>query len=60
MVFKNGEMKTVYIFLIFAPNINCGYTLEPPRRGGTYEYPQSMFWNKNKKNRFKQQSHISV
>ena len=25
--------------------------LEPPRRGGSNEYPQSMFWSKNKKNR---------
>ena len=32
-----------YIFLIFAQNIDCGYTLEPPRRGGSNEYPQSMF-----------------
>ena len=36
------------IFLIFAQNIGCGYTLEPPRRGGSDEYPQSMFWNKNR------------
>ena len=35
------------IFLIFAQNIDCGYTLEPPRRGGSNEYPQSMFWSKN-------------
>ena len=27
----------------------CGYTLEPPQRGGSNEYPQSMFWSKNKK-----------
>ena len=40
------------IFLMFAPNIDCGCTLEPPRRGGSNEYPQSMFWNKNKKNRY--------
>ena len=52
-------------FLIFAQNINCGYTLEPPRRGGSNEYPQSsrrggsneypaqsLFWSKNKKNRY--------
>ena len=31
------------IFLIFAQNIDCGYTLEPPHRGGSNEYPQSMF-----------------
>ena len=34
---------------MFAQNIDCGYTLEPPHRGGSKEYPQSMFWNKNKK-----------
>ena len=37
------------IFLIFAQNIDCEYTLEPPRRGGSNEYPQSMFLSKNKK-----------
>ena len=26
--------------------------LEPPRRGGSNEYPQSIFWSKNKKNRY--------
>ena len=35
-------------FLIFAQNIDCGYTIEPPRRGGSNEYPQCMFWIKNK------------
>ena len=25
-------------------NIDCMYSLEPPRRGGSNEYPQSMFW----------------
>ena len=37
------------IFLSFPQNIDCGYTLEPHRRGGFNEYPQSMFWSKNKK-----------
>ena len=48
----NLQRKIVDIFLIFAQNIDCGYTLEPPRRGGSNEYPQSMFWSKNKKNRY--------
>ena len=39
------------MFFIFAQNIDSGYTLEP-RRGGSNEYPQSMFWSKNKKNRY--------
>ena len=34
----------VYInFLISAQNIDCWYSLGPPRRGGSNEYPQSMF-----------------
>ena len=49
---KKFQKKNFDIFLIFAQNIDCGYTLEPPRRGGSNEYPQSMFWSKNKKNRF--------
>ena len=36
-------------FLFFAKNIDCGYTLEPPRRGGSNEYPQSMFLAKIRK-----------
>ena len=40
------------MFNIFAENIDCGYTLEPPGRGGSNEYPRSMFWIKNKKNRY--------
>ena len=42
------QMKFINIFLIFAQNIDCGYTLEPPQWGGSNEYPQSMFWSKNK------------
>ena len=36
--------KKSYILHISAQNIDCGYSLEPPRRGGSNEYPQSMFW----------------
>ena len=39
------------ICLIFAQNIDCGYMSEAPRRGASDEYPHSMFWSKNKKNR---------
>ena len=49
---ENFQLKKFDIILIFAQNIDCGYTLEPPRRGGSNEYPQSMFWSKNKKNRY--------
>ena len=48
----NFQMKIFDIFLIFAQNIDCGFTLEPPPRGGSNEYPQSMFWSKNKKNMY--------
>ena len=48
-VVKNENFR---YFLIFAQSIDCGYTLEPPRRGGSNVYPQSMFWSKNKKNRY--------
>ena len=50
--FSSKNYNNFDIFLIFAPNIDCGYKLEPPRRGGSNEYPQSMFWSKNKKNRY--------
>ena len=49
---ENFQLNIFDIFLIFAQNIDCGYTLEPPLRGGSNEYPQSMFWSKNKKNRY--------
>ena len=32
---ENFQWKFFDIFLIFAQNIDCGYTLEPPRRGGS-------------------------
>ena len=38
-----GFTGVYIIFLISAQNIDCGYSLEPPRRGGSNEYPQSMF-----------------
>ena len=37
-------MKISDIFHIYAQNIDCGYSLEPPQWGGSNEYPQSMFW----------------
>ena len=40
---ENFQLKKLNIFIIFAQNIDCGYTLEPPRPGGSNEYPQSMF-----------------
>ena len=40
---KLGFSGVYIILLISAQNIDCGYSLEPPRRGGSNEYPQSMF-----------------
>ena len=42
-IVKLGYTGVYIIFLISAKNIDCGYSLEPPRRGGSTEYPQSMF-----------------
>ena len=42
-------MKNSGSFYISAQNIDCGYSLEPPRWGGSNEYPQSMFLSRNKK-----------
>ena len=49
---KKFLWKFLDIVLIFAQNIDCRYTVEPPRQGGSNEYPQSMFWSKDKKNRY--------
>ena len=40
---ENFQIKKSDIFHISAQNIDCGYSLELPRRGGSNEYPQSMF-----------------
>ena len=42
-IVKLGFTGVYIIFLISAQNIDCGYSLEPPRRGGSNEFPQSMF-----------------
>ena len=40
---KLGFTGVYIIFLLLLKNIDRGYSLEPPRRGGSNEYPQSMF-----------------
>ena len=47
---ENFQINKSDIFHISAQNVNCGYSLEPPRGGGSNEYPQSMFLSRNKKN----------
>ena len=41
---ENFPMKNFGSFHISAQNIGCGYSLEPPRRGVSNEYPHSMFF----------------
>ena len=43
------RIKNSDIFHISAQNIDCGYSLGPPRRGGSNEYQQSMFLSRNNK-----------
>ena len=47
---ENLQIKKILIFFrISDQNIDCGYLLESPRRGGSNEYPQSMFYSKIRK-----------
>ena len=42
---KTGVYRGIHNFFLFLlKNIDGGYSLEPPRRGGSNEYPLSMFW----------------
>ena len=47
---ENFQIINSDIFHISAQNIDCGYSLEPPRQGSSNEYPQFMFLDRNKKN----------
>ena len=38
-IVKLGFTGVYVIFLILLKNIDCGYSLEPPRAGGSNEYP---------------------
>ena len=42
-VAKMGFAGVYLVFLFLLQNINCGYSLEPPRRGDSNVYPKSMF-----------------
>ena len=37
--FYHQKNEILFFFYISAQNIDCGYSLEPPRRGGSNEYP---------------------
>ena len=49
---KNWKIsdKNLWYFSYSAPNIDCEYSLEPPRRGGSNEYAQPLFSSIHKKN----------
>ena len=40
---ESFQIKNFNIFHISAQNIDCGYSLEPPRRGGSNEYHNLCF-----------------
>ena len=41
-IVKLGFAGVNLFFLFLLQNIECGYSLEPPRRGGSNVYPQFM------------------
>ena len=41
--------RNLIFFHMSSPNIDCGYSLEPPRWGGSNKYPQSMPFSKIRK-----------
>ena len=45
-----SAVKVMDVLFLF--KTDCVYTLEPPRRGGSNEYPQSMCLSKSKKKRY--------
>ena len=44
--------KIEIIFLSISLNLCCGCSKEPSHRHGSFEYPQHIFWLRNKKNNF--------
>ena len=46
---ESFQIKNSDIFHISTQNKDCGYSLEPPGRCDSNEYPQSMFMSRNKK-----------
>ena len=55
LIFSIFLLKTLIVgtdYNCLAQNIDCGYRLELPCRWASNEYPQSMFWITNMKNRY--------
>ena len=49
---KNNLRKIAIIFLSISLNVCFGCSKEPSHRDGSFEYPQHMYWFRNKKNNF--------
>ena len=49
---QNILAKIAIIFLSISLSMCFGYSKEPSHRDGSFEYPQHMFWLRNKKNNF--------
>ena len=47
---ENFQIKNSDILIFLLKNINCGYSLEPPQKGGSNEYQQLCFWAEIRKN----------
>ena len=46
---KFSDKKALIFFIFLLKNIGCWYSLEPPRRGDSNQYPQFMYLSRNKK-----------
>ena len=60
VIFKVVKIETKFSRFFFSyccQSIDCEYTLEPPRLGGSNEYPRYMFWSLNKKIRYTPANH---
>ena len=49
---EHFQLKKFDIFLIFCSKHKLWVLVRTASPGGSNEYPQSMFWSKNKKNRY--------
>ena len=52
LIHQTFEHKIVIIFLPISLSICFGCSKEPTHPDGSFEYPQQMFWLKNRKNNF--------
>ena len=57
---ENFQMKSSDIFHISAQSIDCEYSLEPPRRGGSSEYPQYVCYQNKKNNAYPVNSSFTI